>query len=399
MLRNCFRLFAILLVPFALLGCQDNVVQSTSKDQPQVAAQSNNGPPPAAKCDVVVPDDKATIQDGVDAASSGETVCVEPGTYDENVTVNKGVTLRGRTAPQSNNAVVVDGRFAIEPDGDGTTIRRFQITSSETFVGGTFPDPFGVRVKASDVLVENNIIEDLQADLSNGGGSFTLHGVQVFGAEGENVSNVTVRDNVVRGFQSDGVPGEWPKYGGVAAVKIQADVDGATVVGNRITDHHSAGWVWGVVLTGSASAPGHPKDVTVEDNHIEGLNDGSEFDVFSGANSGRDVAPFPGGAFGIDGGAEAGEATVEQNNLLAPNGAESKDQDDTLVAECNWWGDRSGPTDDGNPGGSGTWALERGSATIDYTPWLNAPAPSNACVGGETPGNGPGNSPGGGPGQ
>jgi hypothetical protein len=44
-------------------------------------------------------------------------------------------------------------------------------------------------------------------------------------------------------------------------------------------------------------------------------------------------------------------------------------------------GDRSGPTDDGNPDATGTWALERGGATIDYTPWLTAPAPTQACNG------------------
>lgn len=356
-----------------------------------MGAQPGGGNGKDTKCDIVVPDDYGTIQAAVNNASAGDTICIKQGTYEEDVEVNEEVTLRGRNAPNSNNPATIDGRIAIEPDGDGTTVRRLRITDSEEFKGGTFPDPFGVRVKASDITVENNVIEDFAADLSDGGGSFTLHGVQIFGAEGEDVSDVTVRDNVIRGFESDGVPGEWPKYGGIAGVKAQADVENVTVEDNEITDHHSAGWVWGVVLTPSGSAPGVPKSVTVAKNDISELNDGSVYDVFTGANDGRDVAPYPGSAFGIDGTADASEATVEQNNLLAPNGAENKDQNNTLVAECNWWGDKSGPTDDDNSDGTGKWALERGSAAIDYTPWLTAPAPSKACNGGENDNNGNGN--------
>lgn len=345
----------------------------------------------AQNCDAVVPDDYATIQDAVDDASSGDTICVRPGTYTEEVSVDEEVTLHGQTPPGSGNPVVLDGRVSVDAGADGTTVRRLRIAPSETFEGGTFPDPFGVRVQASDVVVENNVVEGLHADLSNGEGSFALHGVQVFGPEGADVSDVTVRDNVIRGFESEGDPTTWPKFGGIAGVKVQAGVDGATISDNEISDHHSAGWAYGVVLTTSGSAPGVPTDVTVEDNRVSAVNDSSVYDVFDGANEGRDSAPYPGSAFGIDGDADADEATVRYNNLLAPNGAESKDGDATLVAECNWWADRSGPTHDDNPDGTGTWALERGDATIDYTPWLGAPSPSRACVGGEDSGDGDGN--------
>lgn len=395
------RLWTLLLVPaFALVACeQPTATDGLDGADGTAAARGGSGAGPAAACDVTVDDDDGeTIQGAVDAASAGTTICVEPGTYAEQVSIDEAVTVQGRTAPRGGNPATVDGSFSIEPGADGTTIRRLRITSSETFPGGTFPHPFGVLVKAGDVVVESNVIEGFRADLSDGAGSISLHGVQVFGAAGAGVSNVTVRDNVIRDFRSDGVPGVWPKYGGVAAVKLQADVDGATVRGNRIVDHHSAGWVFGVVLTASGSAAGTPTDVVVEENHVEGLNDGSVYDVFAATNDGRDAAPYPGSAFGIDGGGEADEATVRRNSLLAPNGVESKDQDDALVAQCNWWGDRSGPTDDGNPSGTGTWALERGSASVDYTPWLNAPAPSNACVGGEKPGNGGGPGNGNGPG-
>jgi hypothetical protein len=342
---------------------------------------TSGGGPGGGPCDLVVPDDYPTIQMAVDAADAGERICVRPGTYDEAVEIATPVTLKGRTAPHSDRPAHVDGRISVGSGGDGSRIARLRIAPTETFTGGTFPDPFGVRVTTGDVVVEHNLIEDFTADLSDGNGSLSLNGVQVFGADEAGISDVTVRGNVVRGFRNEGVPSVWPKFGGIAGVKVQANVERATVGDNVIVDHHSAGWVWGVVLATSGSAPGVPSDVTVENNHLAGLNDGSEYEVFTGPNEGRNAAPYPGSGFGIDGDADAKEATVRNNNLLAPNGAETKDGDGTLVAECNWWGSESGPTDDDNSGGTGSWALERGTASIDYTPWLVAPAPSNACVG------------------
>lgn len=379
------RSWLFLLVPaFALLACEGAPDGLQAPSARSGAGAGAGGGPSAGQCDATVDDDAGqTIQDAVDAASSDDVICVEPGTYEEEVAIAEDVTVQGRTAPRGGNPVTVDGQIEVTSDGRGAAVRRLRISPSETFVGGTFPDPAGVLVKASDVVVEDNVIEGFRADLSNGQGSFTVHGVQVFGAEGAELSNVTVRDNLIRDLRSEGDPTTWPRYGGVAGVKIQADVDGAMISGNRIVDLHSAGWAWGIVLATSGSAPGVPSAIIAEENHVEGLNDGAVYDVFDGPNDGRNAAPYPGSAFGVDGSADASEATVRYNDFLAPNGAESKDQDATLIAECNWWGDRSGPTHDDNSGGTGTWALERGNASIDYTPWLNDPAPSKACVGGE----------------
>jgi len=335
-------------------------------------------------CDVVVPEDYATIQAAVDNAASGDTICVLPGTYSENVSVDAGVTLRGRTAPNSGRPAVIDGWVSL--DADGSELRRTVVTREEGFTtpGSFTPDPFGVRVTASETAVTNNVIhrltdvpENMDADESVTKWG-TINGIQIFGSD--QLSNVRIRNNEVRDTNKEVV-------GGVAGIKLQADLSGVEITGNSVTDLHSSGWVWGVVLAGSESANDHPKNVLVQDNTMDRLNDGSVYEV----TEGRDGTPYPGSAFGIDGGAEADEATVKYNNLLAPNGAENKDEDNTLVAECNWWGASSGPYDgEDNPDGDGTWALERGAATIDFTPWLNAPAPSRSCVGGIDRGNGHG---------
>ena len=51
-------------------------------------------------------------------------------------------------------------------------------------------------------------------------------------------------------------------------------------------------------------------------------------------------------------------------------------------AECNWWNSASGPTNAGNPGGTGDVVDgDVGSGPVDYTPWLTAPAPGGQCNG------------------
>ena len=91
---------------------------------------------PATEFDTVrVPGDHPTIQSGVDAASAGDLVLVEPGTYAEAVRVNTpGLTIRGR----DRNRVVLDGEFdrsnGIQVWADGVALenvtgRHFQGTA------------------------------------------------------------------------------------------------------------------------------------------------------------------------------------------------------------------------------------------------------------------------------
>jgi len=59
---------------------------------------------PAAAATINVPGDQPTIQDAIDAAVAGDEIVVSPGTYLENIDVNKSVTVRS-VNPSSPTAV------------------------------------------------------------------------------------------------------------------------------------------------------------------------------------------------------------------------------------------------------------------------------------------------------
>lgn len=364
----------------ALIGTLALLASGTGASLTPAAAQNN--------CDVTV-ESGDSIQDAVNNASSGDIICVRPGTYAEDVDIDKDVTVRGQASGRKQGNPVIDGSVLL--DAGGAELHNVVVTRTDD-ITPTSPDPVGILVKESDTVVADNVVRDFTG---NSGGYTSINGIQVFGGDPP-ISNIEVRGNTVVDFrnvtgvsESDGV------FGGLAGIKLQAGVEDVTVAGNTVSDFHADGWTWGIVLTPSGNAQGVPTDAVVTNNTMDRLNDGSEFPVFTtGGNEGRGGAPFPGSAFGVDstgGGpasppdtAKADEVTLKQNNLLAPNGAESKDESSTLDATCNWWGDPSGPFHaNKNPDGRGTWALERGGADIDFDPWLHGHAPSRTCgVGG-----------------
>ena len=111
---------------------------------------------------VYVPDDYATIQEAVDSASSGNTIIVRDGIYNENVYVNKdNLTIRsengaGSTFVQANN-----------PDGnvfdiriDNITINGFTAKGATGYING---EPgSGIYLQGANycTLINNNIIND-----------------------------------------------------------------------------------------------------------------------------------------------------------------------------------------------------------------------------------------------
>lgn len=139
-------------------------------------------PPNKADCDIRVPKQYPTIQEGVDAALNGNTVCVDKGTYNEDVVINKSIQLSGKGASKSiingqdPNAsgtvyitaknVIVEG-FSIHGAGNtrGTgAVRQFEqvydtIVRYNKIVAGNGQLAFLTDNAQNNNLVQNNILE------------------------------------------------------------------------------------------------------------------------------------------------------------------------------------------------------------------------------------------------
>jgi parallel beta-helix repeat protein len=110
---------------------------------------------------VVSPDgsgDHTTIAGAVAAASDGDTVLVQPGTYDESIVITRDITLRG--------------------DGDRDTIVLERSEDMPRFATLTQPDlPFALRLDDSDATVENLTLRGEASRVEVNGGAPTFRRV------------------------------------------------------------------------------------------------------------------------------------------------------------------------------------------------------------------------------
>jgi len=173
-----------------------------------------------------------SIQEAIDNASDGDTIMVRAGTYSEDVTVNKLVTIVGanggvvgtdaaRDVMAGGGESTIDGRIVVLHDG--VTIDGVRVLNGNS--GGAFENA-AIHVQAEDVTIENS----------------------VFYREG------TVDADVSRGITHSVGSG-----------------DGLTVSGNAFT-----GWHTGTYVNGGTN-------VTVENNLYEGNLVGMSLDAYPGA--------------------------------------------------------------------------------------------------------------------
>jgi hypothetical protein len=360
----------------------------------------------------------ATIGTAIAAALAGDTIVVCPGTYAEDVTVNKqlfingaqaGVDARGRAAAESVVTPTAAG-FKFVGGSAGTTIDGFTIsggthgiTSSSgpiddvsilnNVIDGFTGTAMFMNDSGIDITVDQNAIDAFSK--AGGGGivhfdtdtfdglHFTNNTVQGYGGgtgffvDGtQNIDASVNRDPLIDGNLFDGSGtgmnlGRGAFVGGTISNNtysnnlfdgLQGGIQDTTIEFNTFSDNGR----FGLALTSfGAGLPYGAQDTLVTDNEFTGNG-------FAMAGS---ALLFSSGQ--APGTISTNEA--HQNNISGNSAGANYGGTETIDVECNWWGAFGGPSGDGP--GTGDSVNATGGGSLDFEPWLTAPAPGGPCDG------------------
>jgi len=350
----------------------------------------------AAPC--TVPGSYPTIQQAVNDTTC-DPIKVAPGTYNENVTILRSVTINGAQAG-NNDFVTRSANPAGESIVNGplsTGVAVFSISAADVTIDGftiknavTAFSASGIAVRAGgdDAAIMNNIFDGITTtDLSGNGTAQAIYltsggadGVNIESNEMKNVhsarsakgvligdngpsnnpsQNVQVKNNSIHDIKSDTRGG----YG--VSVANVLNVSGLKITGNSFSAISGGGWVHAVGLEGDT--PG----VMVNNNDFSNLN-GSVTDTRAIWIESEDVSFASGQAHGNNFNRPATQYGIAVDPALSGG---------PFDATCNWWNSPSGPTTASNPSGTGASV----GPNVSYNPWLIAPGPGGSCFGGNVP--------------
>lgn len=349
-----------------------------------------NGSANVAASDAVIPNCAVkTIAKGISIATTGGTVNVGPGTYAENVAVNKAVTLLGnnqgidpRTGGGARSAEsVVDGggvtaAFAI--GANAVTINGFTIKGGAGALGTGVHSP----PTMSGWQILNNIVTD-----------------NVIGVYAQCGGSCTLQRNL---FNANNRPGA----AGGSGIYTESST-GMTVDQNEFMGHTSnSSAIFAAVTTGAhqnlqfTNNSIHDNPATDSEVYVVSVSNGT----FSGntisnpngaamvlASGNSTVAiqnnTFTGGLRGVrmenDGfGFPDNTGVTLTGNVFGNNaeyglGVNAGGHTGALNIEKNWWGNQRGPTVAANPGGTGAAQTGAQAGLADFSPWCA----TQACTG------------------
>jgi filamentous hemagglutinin family protein len=312
----------------------------------------------------------ASIQNGIDVSATDATITVSDGTYTEDLTIDKSVTLEGaqagnavsgRTSGDADESTIV-GEHAIT--GSTVTIDGFTISDPDLGSGNVLINLDSSGAAIDDVTLTNNFVELGSGDIGIdfGGNSSTNQAItnvtiedSVFSGPGDKISNpiriggwfgsdydvevdnITFQRNIV---DSGSIP-----------IQLQDEnLDNITITQNTFTNTDGTVYVWG----NDASPMGILSNFEYSENSVDSTNTygvGIDvFDAFSDGNFDDTIAIINNSFDGVTGNYGFNAVSILSSAFTG-----------TIDASGNWYGTN---TEAGVTG--------EVSANVDYTPWLDS---------------------------
>jgi hypothetical protein len=374
-----------------------------------------------------------TIGAAIAASHPHDTIQVAQATYNEDVLINKSLSLVGVPNATTKVKPIIAGTggaagaetvVAIAPNISGVLIQNFKITSPNS-INST---QIGVAIRAGDnnITITSDIIATVRNSAHPIAGPSLTVGIQI----GPNAHNVQITHNTisditygttgvdithqfadgiqfVSGSATDGPNNVLIQHNLISKIGdigINITNSSHAIVVDHITIALISGLNFGAGIAIGGSV-GSPTNITISGITVKQVS-GKQPTGISVAGAGTSVQLLDsvitmvtaGVGLGISGSPSVnvvgnsftanvvgilvhtgfnGSLTLHFNNISGNTGSGINNLTTHSVdAEANWWGSSTGPKNSANPSGTGDKVV----GTVDFSNWLTLPAGSAAAV-------------------
>jgi parallel beta-helix repeat protein len=345
----------------------------------------------------------ATISYAITQATPGDIIEVAAGSYNENISITKSLTLKGanyntacgsRGAESIINGTGVSQSVTVNISADNVTVNGFEITNQS--------GSFGVLINANNnISIQYNYITNIGNNVSGSWPSFGVYD-QLKQNSGANTSNVNISYNCisnVRGGANTALSGAAGKANngsgngiGIGDSQAGYDIGGIVIDGNVISNVSASSVAFGdggkgaygiIVNVGATTGPGKAINAQITNNSITSLAGlwshgvglegetpeamvlNNYMDGFTDNKGGTD-------AVGVKVEDNAGAASVElhENSFTNMPWAIQNATAATVTATCNWYGTTNTAT-----------IASKIAGSVTYSPYLTSGTDNSGATG------------------
>ena len=274
-----------------------------------------------------------TITEGIEATVSGKSVIVAAETYNEQLVINKGITLRGESR---NNSFITGTGFT----GNLITVAADIVIISGFFINGSDSTEVGIEIdNYSSITIENNFIKNNKD-----------YGINYCD------SNPTIQNNTI---ESNGFSGIDIGNGGLGTIQnnsITSNKYGIRACGDSSPEINN-----NYIISNSNSGI-YCRESATPIISFNTISDNSYCGVIIEDILGNTVNPDIGNEYPSEGQSAGGNKITGNNNYGIYNKTNHK-----VNAVNNWWGDADGPKYPFHTSSSGDWIYWSETGAILYS--------------------------------